>query len=253
MSSGLEGNFPLPRECGHRCSASVYTPSEQARCCRCVAAVDWFRLNQRTAMLQNGRTVTFVERATEAGWALPAIDVGHLGWHAGLRRPAVYGAPSAFRSPAPVRVHDSYGISSGRGFDERYFLCTYCRESVRAIPAWLFWHARGWTPSQARYIVQQEGRTVRASAGVAGWIAGLPKELVPWAGWWSEEQRQDTRHTWDSNASTFGEAVSSRREFVFSLGTSSETESPRRTEKYLTAGPRRVEAALARIATFFYV
>jgi hypothetical protein len=115
MSSGLEGNFPLPRECGHRCSASVYTPGEQERCCRCVAAVDWFCLDQRTATLQNGRTVTFVERATETGWALPAIDVAHLGWHAGLRRPAVYAAPSGFGSPAPVRIQDGYGVASGRG------------------------------------------------------------------------------------------------------------------------------------------
>ena len=229
MSSGIEGNFPLPRECGHRCSASVYTPGEQERCCRCVAAVDWFRLNQRTATLQNGRTVTFVERATEAGWALPAIDVAHLGWHAGLRRPAVYGAPSGFGSPVPVRVQDSYGISSGRGFDERYFLCTYCRESVRAIPAWLFWHARGWTPSQAKYIVEQQGRTVKSSAGVAGWIAGLPKtlvpwtdracgedRLVPWAHWWSEEDRQDMRRT-APGAGRLGDPSCPRREFVFSL------------------------------------
>ena len=229
MSSGLEGNFPLPRECGHRCSASVYTPGEQERCCRCVAAVDWFRLNQRTATLQNGRTVTFVERATEAGWALPAIDVAHLGWHAGLRRPAVYAAPSGFGSPVPVRVQDSYGISSGRGFDERYFLCTYCRESVRAIPAWLFWHARGWTPSQARYIVEQQGRTVKPSAGVAGWIAGLPKTLVPWtdrgcgedrfvpwADWWSDEERQDVRRT-APGAGSLGDPSCAGREFVYSL------------------------------------
>jgi len=253
MSSYLERSFPLPRRCGHRCGASVYSPKEAKRCCRCVAAVDWFCLDQHTATLQSGRTVTFVERATEAGWALPAIDVGHLGWHAGLRRPTVYGEPSGSRSPVPVRVQDSYGISSGRGFDERYFLCTYCRESVRAIPAWLFWHARGWTPSQARYIVQEEGRAVRGSAGVAGRGAELPKELVPWAGWWSEGQRQDSRHTCDSNASSFGEAVSSGGEFVFSLDTASELESPRRIENYLTGGPRCVEATLARIATFFHV
>ena len=229
MSSYLERHFPLPRACGHRCGAAAYSPEERKSCCRCIAAVDWFCLDQRTATLQNGRTLTFVERAKEAGWTLPAIDVGHLGWHAGLRRPAVYGTPSGFGTFVPVRVQDSYGISSGRGFDERYFLCTYCRESVRAIPAWLFWHARGWAPSQARYIVEQQGRTGKSSAGVAGWIAGLPKAftpwtdrgcgedgLVPWAGWWSEEERQDARRT-APGAGSLGDASCARREFVFSV------------------------------------
>jgi len=64
---------------------------------------------------------------------------------------------------------------------------------------------------------------------VAGWIAGLPKALVPWADqgceedrfvpwahWWSEEERQDVRHTAPA-AGSLGDASCARREFVFSL------------------------------------
>jgi hypothetical protein len=217
MSSYLERTFPLPRECGHRCGASIYGPYEQAKCCRCIAAVDWFRLDQRTATFHDGRTVTFVERAMEAGWNLPGIDAQHLGWHAGLRRPAVYANQGGFGPAVPVRTQDGYGIVSGRGFDERYFLCTYCRESVRAIPAWLFWHARGWTPGQARHIALQEEQTVRVSRRGALLGGDLPEDLLPWSGRWSKKDRQDTRHAGQRRGDTLSDAACARREFKFSI------------------------------------
>ena len=161
----------------------------------------------------------FIEAAKRAGWRLPAVDAAHPGWHVGLRRPEVrgdrfYQGGRSVLVKEVIPVYDEFGVASGRGADvQQCHLCAVCRAGVKETPSWLFWHARGWSPAQARTIAEREGiqandrwsrlvafppladritMLVHALRGIPGpylhW--SVP---VPWDPCWTAEQREDSR------------------------------------------------------------
>jgi hypothetical protein len=211
------GRFMIRRQCGHQCNLSASSLEE---CCRCREAKRWFRLTTETDQHHYGRSAAFIAVAKRAGWRLPAVDATHPGWHAGLRRPEVRGDRVVQRvrylvEKEVIPVYDEFGVASGRGEDVRQcHLCAVCRAGVKETPSWLFWHARGWSPAQARTITDREGirenprwsrlvpdpslpdrRTVlihvlakKGSLPPLGW--SVP---VPWDPCWTAEQRKDSR------------------------------------------------------------
>jgi len=180
MTNSFDFVLPDKRSCGHQCTASAAVGDDGAHCCRCRASQEWFEL----ARHPYGRSHAFIAKAEDEGWCLPSVEPTHAGWHAGLRRPSVRTRTFQYFEGSIIRTYDAYGVVSGRGSDEDYFLCGVCRTSLRATPAWLFWHARGWSAPQARLIAtQEEGLRRGPLRDPATW----PLVPVPWASSWNAE------------------------------------------------------------------
>ncbi len=186
MTNSFDFVLPDKRPCGHQCTASAAAGDDGAHCCRCRAAQEWFELTRSPY----GRSHALIAQAEDEGWCLPSIEQTHAGWHAGLRRPSVRASTPLTGDGPIIRTYDTYGVVSGRGPDETYFLCGVCRSSLRSTPEWLFWHARGWSATQARLIATQEERLRRGPAcDPATW----PVAAVPWASSWNAEDVDSLR------------------------------------------------------------
>ena len=219
-------------QCGHYCLPSAnpvgvdkttwgeppwQRDDDPSTCCRCKLARVWFFTDERldiragnadptpavsspvcgeTVMqpdhitLVSGRRQDFVDAWRQSEEEPVAIEWSHPGWHAGLRRPNKTYSPNLARE---LRRLDRYGVTNGYHTD---WLCPCCWLIVREIPMWLFWHARGWSPAQARYLDALEQRT-----GV-GQIDFPPHDRMPWSPTWTDAEGCDTRQRADQRACT---------------------------------------------------